>query len=78
MVGRISKLTACIGTSSLNMLKKEKEILEDFKAFINWGIKNERTFDYILFNLNHDIVGLADKKDKLFLPRTHNYRKEEK
>ena len=57
------------------MKQKEKDILNDFKAFIDWGIQNKKDFDYILYNLNHDIIGLADKNDKLFLPRTHNYRK---
>ena len=59
------------------MTTKEKNILNDFKSFIDCGIKNKKDFTFILYNLNHDIVGLADKKDKLFLPRTHNYRKKE-
>jgi len=56
------------------MTKKEKEILNDFKAFIDWSVKNKRSLSFTLANLNHDIVGLA-KEDKWFSPRTTGYSK---
>lgn len=54
--------------------KVEKEILSDFKAFIDWGIANNQTLDSIMAALSHDFSGLI-RSEKYFVPRTRGYKK---
>lgn len=59
------------------MNKKELKILEDFQAFIRFGIREDRDLFWILSNLGHDIRGIV-REEECFLPRTNGYAKFEK
>lgn len=54
------------------MNEKEKEALQDVKAFIDFAVAQDMPFLNVLGTLGHDIGGLLDG-DKFFLPRTHGY-----
>lgn len=58
------------------MTKNQIKTLEDLKAFIEFAIETGfTTYTAVLATIGHDINGLFDTKDKLFLPRTHGYSK---
>ena len=54
------------------MTDKNKEILKDIIAFIDWSIKNDRSFFWVLGNLGHDVRGLV-MEEECFTPRTSGY-----
>lgn len=56
------------------MTKKEKIILEDFKGYIDYSLKEDKDFRWVLANLGHDIQGLLNNF-KFFSPRTNGFSK---
>lgn len=58
------------------MTEDERKILEDMKGFIDFGIKHDKPFGWILSNLGHDITGLLSKTAG-FCPRTSGHSKNE-
>ena len=57
------------------MTKTEKEILEDFRAFIDFALSADTMpLEEVFDTLTHDIVGLGEE-NRLFLPRTSGYCK---
>jgi len=56
------------------LTEPERMSLEDIKAFIEFGIKNELSYANILGTLIHDAKGLFFEY-KPFLPRTSGYAK---
>ena len=54
------------------MSEKERKILKDIMAFIQFCIDNDMTFGYVLGNVGHDVMGLFEEKGS-FSPRTSGY-----
>lgn len=54
------------------MTEKEKQILEDFKGFIDWSIEHDMDFGWIIAGLGHDINAIL-KGEVGVSPRTSNY-----
>ncbi len=54
------------------MKESEKQVLRDLQGFIEWGIKHNKDFGWILGNVGHDVNGLLSKQ-KPFSPRTYGY-----
>jgi hypothetical protein len=50
------------------------EAIKDMAGYLINAVENKTEYATILFNLSHDILGLA-RKDKCFLPRTSGYGK---
>ena len=56
------------------MNKKETALLKDMAAFIEDGIKDNKDFGFVAFNISHDINGIMTQK-RCFKPRLEGYRK---
>lgn len=55
------------------MNKKEAKVLRDLQAFIGWAIESKQSYFSVLGTIGHDVSGLFNADDKLFLPRTSGY-----
>lgn len=57
------------------MTDEQKAALLDLAAFAKWAAENPDaiTFTGALGTIGHDIRGLFDEDDKMFLPRTSGY-----
>lgn len=60
--------------------RDEIEVLEDIKAFIDFGLRNGLSFRSMMTTLGHDINGLyrygfdlEEAKKDAFLPQSHGY-----
>lgn len=55
------------------MNQEEKQKLLDLAAYIMWAVESEQTYFSVLGTIGHDVGGLFNTDDTMFLPRTRGY-----
>ena len=53
----------------------EVAFLKDLIAFIEWGMKNDKSFGWVVANCGHDIFGVLADYNDTFSSRTKGYGK---